>query len=463
LKNRDPLCITATATPDNLIPSLAFVPGRALLGSMASWLITEGDRDTASLLTSGKVSLSDALPLPKAPMQLEGIEVLPAPLSLQSEKPRGAAGDLPWWAQLAAPVKRLDAWTAEEKLKRPDDDLFVYRASPSAAWTCFKPARRVRLRNGRPDPQQADASLFAIEQIVEETHFLAELHGSPEDLKQIAEKLGPVLEGQRWLRLGRAGAPVEVVKLAWSKAPAATTTMDKALLTLTSDLLVRDEHLRWRTAIDADVVKTLFGDHIQLGKSLQDSIMVHGFNGTSRLWRMPAAAIRRGSVFELTGAGVAKLAERAAKGEWLGERTHEGFGRFRLDASLPGVTDETGETPLSSLPTPAADVAEDAIAVKTREWFDAHKSLAKPGGSSDRKPSLSQWLDLVGDLERGDTNALSSRQNPTTLGGKCWKHEDAKDVLDELNKIPMPQRKLYARFFVRWLRAAMRKKIREAQ
>jgi hypothetical protein len=29
MRNLDPLCITATATPDNLIPSLAFVPGRA--------------------------------------------------------------------------------------------------------------------------------------------------------------------------------------------------------------------------------------------------------------------------------------------------------------------------------------------------------------------------------------------------------------------------------------------------
>ena len=66
LKNRDPLCITATATPDNLIPSLAFVPGRTLLGAVAAWLIAEGDRDTASLLTSGKVSVSDALPLPYA-------------------------------------------------------------------------------------------------------------------------------------------------------------------------------------------------------------------------------------------------------------------------------------------------------------------------------------------------------------------------------------------------------------
>jgi hypothetical protein len=34
LRNLDPLCITATATQDNLIPSLAFVPGRALLGAL---------------------------------------------------------------------------------------------------------------------------------------------------------------------------------------------------------------------------------------------------------------------------------------------------------------------------------------------------------------------------------------------------------------------------------------------
>jgi len=381
--------------------------------------------------------------------------VLPAPLSLQSEKPKGAAGDVPWWAQPNAPTKRLDAWGTKEKLKRPEDDLFVYRASANEVWTTFRPARRVRLRNGRPDPKQADASLFAIEQIVEETLFLAELHGSPDDLKKVAEKLAPMLEGRRWLRVGRAGAPVEVAQLAWSGNAPATKSTDKALLTLTSDLLVRDEYLRWRTELDADAIKTLLGDDTQLGKSVQDSVMVHGFNGTSRLWRMPAAAIRRGSVFEVSGAGVAKLAERAAKNEWLGERTHEGFGRFRLDAALPGVT---GESPASSAPTTAAaDIVEEAIAAKTQEWFNAHKSLAKPGGGSDRKPSLSQWRGLVGDLERGDANALSSRHDPTTAGGKSWKHGDAKAILDKLNNVQAPQRKLYARLFVRWLRADMRK------
>jgi hypothetical protein len=459
LKNRDPLCITATATPDNLIPSLAFVPGRTLLGAVAAWLIAEGDRATASLFTSGKVSVSDALPLPEAPDNLEGVEVLPAPLSLQREKPMGTAGDVPWWAQPTAPPKRLNAWKVTVKLKRPEDDLFVYRASLSEEWTAFRPARRVRLRNGRPDPNQAEPSLFAIEQIVEETHFLAELQGAPEHLQEVAEKLRPVLAGRRWLRVGRAGAPVEVAQFAWAGVPAPTTISDRALLTLTSDLLVLDDHLRWRTILNETAIKSLLGDAVQLGKSTQDSVMIHGFNGTARLWRMPAAAIRRGSVFELSGAGVTKLVERAAKGEWLGERTHEGFGRFRLDATLPGVTSGTG-TPSAS--TPVADDDEEAIAATTKKWFDDHKALAKPVGGNDRKPSLSQWFDLVGDLERGDPNAITSRLNPTTAGGKNWKHRDAEAVLKKLQAVQQ-QHALHARFFVRWLRAEMRKKTKEAQ
>lgn len=473
LKNRDPLCITATATPDNLIPSLAFVPGRTLLGAVAAWLLAEGDRETASLLTSGKISVSDALPLPDAPSKLEAVEVLPAPLSLQSEKPKGTVGDIPWWAQPVPLTKRLDAWSAKEKLKRPEDDLFVFRESANAVWTTFRPARRVRLRNGRPDPKQADASLFAIEQIVEETHFFAELSGPPDDLKKLAEKLGPVLEGRRWLRVGRAGAPVEVAHLAWSGAALATKTESTALLTLTSDLLVRDEHLRWRTALDEKVLRELVGtDNITIVKTerggfkeLQDSVMVHGFNGTSRLWRMPAAAIRRGSVFEVSGAGVARLAERAAKREWLGERTHEGFGRFRLDAVLPG---ETGKVGTSSPPAPTADVAAEAIAATTQKWFDAHRALTKPRGSSDRKPSLSQWFDFVAALERADAiekasdrnqaheDVLNERFSPSSAGARGWKHQEAQAILAKLKTLEPTQRASHVRFFVRWLRAESR-------
>lgn len=460
LKNRDPLCITATATPSNLIPSSAFVPGRTLFGAVAAWLIAEGDRETASLLTSGKILVSDALPLPSAPSKLEGLEVLPAPLSLQSEKPKGAAGDIPWWAQPVPPTKRLDEWTSEEKLKRPEDDLFLSRDGESAAWTTFRPLRRLRLRNGRPDPKQANVSLFAIEEIAEETHFLAELHGSAENLKKLADRLAAVLEGRRWLRVGRAGAPVEVAQIAWPRTTPTPMQASKALLTLTSDLLVRDEHLRWRTALDETSLNELLGVEVQLSESLQDSVMVHGFNGTSRLWRMPAAAIRRGSVFEVSGAGVAKLAERAAKSDWLGERTHEGFGRFRLDAALPGVSIGNAAT---GAPKPLDDIPEESIAATTQAWFKAHKALANHGGGSDRKPSLSQWLDLVGDLEANDEHALSARIDPTTAGGKSWMHRDAKSILNKLSEVRAPQRELYARLFVRWLRADLREKSKDAR
>jgi hypothetical protein len=459
LKNVEPLCITATATPDNLIPSLSFIPGRTLLGAIAGWLIAEGHRDVATLLVGGRVTVSDALPVPRAPQHLSNAEVLPAPLSLQSEKPKEATGPVPWWARARAATRRLDARSDDAKdvkLKRPEDDLFVYRAAPSEPWETFRPSLRVRLRNGRPDPTQSDAFLFAIEHIAEETLFLCELRGAREDMARLASELGPVLEGRRWLRAGRAGAPVEVVQLGWSTDPSPAPAKPTCLLTLTSDLLVRDEYLRWCTAIDEPRLKQLPGwpADVTVEPLLQDTVMVHGFNGTSRLWRMPAAAVRRGSVFKVEGKGVALLAQMASNGQWIGERTHEGFGRFRLDGSLPGVTRG------AAIPSPTAamaDAPEDAVAGTTRAWFEAHRALAKLGGSSDRKPSLSQWLDLVADLERRDQTALSSRLSPTTSGARSWLHSDAKRILEKLNGLPATARAPHARLFVRWLRAEQRK------
>jgi hypothetical protein len=242
-----------------------------------------------------------------------------------------------------------------------------------------------------------------------------------------------------------------VVDLAWSSAAAVANARDRALLTLTSDLLVRDEHLRWRTGLDENALRGLLGVDVQLGKSMQESVMVRGFNGTSRLWRMPAAAIRRGSVFEVSGPAVGKLAERAAQGQWLGERTHEGFGRFRLDTELSGVT--PGSRVIKE-PTNKVDSEEEPIAQRTKEWFEEHKALAE--ASRERKPSLSQWFDLVADLERNDANAIEGRLNPTTAGARSWKHPDAAAVVKKVKALPPEQRAPHARFFVRWLRAAMR-------
>ncbi len=111
--------------------------------------------------------------------------------------------------------------------------------------------------------------------------------------------------------------------------------------------------------------------------------------------------------------------------------------------------------PLAPTPT------EEIVAAQTQEWFKAHKSLAKLGGANDHKPSLSQWRDLVAAFEPSkNTNAIAERLNPKTAGAKSWKHKDAKAVLEKLNRLQSEQRKLYARFFVRWLRAEIRKEAR---
>ncbi len=460
LRNLDPLCITATATPDNLIPSLAFVPGRAVLGALADWLICHGHRDTATLLVSGRVSVSDALPVPHAPERLSAAEVLPAPLSLQSEKPAGAAGSTPWWAQAPAAVRRFDRNDPAAQgvpLKRPEDDLFVYRASPGEPWTTLRPELRVRLRNGRPDPNQADPSLFAIEQIAEGTCFLCEIRGTSSEMGQLAAHLQPVLDGSRWLRVGRGGAPVEVSELEWSEPSSPAASLSRAILTLTSDLLLRDEYLRGCTSLDKTRFWSLPGwpADVRVTPMVQDTVAVHGFNGTSRLWRMPAFAIRRGSVFEVEGDGVTELARMITEGRWLGERTHEGFGRFRLDETLPGVTKSAPGVAVT--PTSTPDEPEETAAVTTRQWLAQHPGLADAGNAADRRPSLSQWLDLVAALERNDPTALPSRLNPTTAGGRSWAHPDAKAILRQLNALQGRDAQLsHARLFVRWLRAKMR-------
>jgi hypothetical protein len=69
---------------------------------------------------------------------------------------------------------------------------------------------------------------------------------------------------------------------------------------------------------------------------------------------------------------------------------------------------------------------------------------------------MSQWHDLVADLERNDPNALTSRENPTTAGGRSWAHQDAKAILQELAAVGEPGAQAsHARLFVRWLRAKM--------
>jgi hypothetical protein len=326
----------------------------------------------------------------------------------------------------------------------------------------------VRLRNGRTRQDQADPDLFATESISERTGFLADVSGTVAEMAVLRQALLPVLQGLRWLRVGRGGCPVEVVQCDWSEAPRPLDVQDTAYMTLTSDLLVRDQTLCWLTALSPALAPALFGEDLILEVVAQESVVVHGFNGTSRLWRLPAAAIRRGSVFRLRGA-LASLAAAAAKGQWLGERTHEGFGRYRLDATLPG-TEQVAEpgvavvaaakpTASQSVTRPAPDSADEAVATATRQWCETYKVAAAVPRSG--LPSLSQWTDLVADLGVSlvtGRDPIAVRRTPSTVGANAWATPAAAAVLAHLAGMPDRQARLaHARLFVRWLRTGPRR------
>jgi hypothetical protein len=478
LRNLDPMCLAATAMPGNLVPTLPYVPGRTLLGALASWLIDRGLREAAAALLSERLAVSDALPLPWTEPsevgELEALEVTPAPLALKHRKPEAMSGAVPWWAwQESSPersfapdirYKELDAKTDERvRLKRPEADLFFVRRA-GGAWESCRPEVRARLRNGRPDPDQAEPALFAIEHLAEDTCFLAELSGEPEALQELTDALRPVLEGRHWLRVGRAGAPVEIAATS-CRGGAAPELVEDGLLTLTSDLLVRDPELRWYTTLRPEDFQHVVGwpAGVEVLLAAQEGAVVRGFNGTARLWRLPIGGIRRGSVFRVKGPGVAALIAAAAEGRWLGERTHEGFGRFRIDSKkkLPGVsTRSAGDS--RQLRDGADDDGDEARCKTTRAWLDEHPRLATSGTTEARRPSLSQWMDLVSELEARDEQAIQRRLRADTRGGMVWQDDGARTVLEQLEQLaPVEERAKHARLFVRWLRVELRREEKE--
>lgn len=481
LTNLDPLCIAKTATPGNIIPTQPYIPGRTLLGALCAWLLAEGTAEAkkaAELLVNGKVSVCDALPLQKTDSNrsLSAVEVLPSPLTLQSKKPEGQTGSLPWWAKAKSAPIRLDrdkSDPAGEKLKRPEPDLFVQRIG-NEDWETHRPDIRVRLRNGRPDPKQPDPSLFAVEQIVEQTHFLTELCGAKEELKKVCAALESVLRGLRWLRVGRSGTPVAVSRTGVPPLPiqqrANSAAANKsAYLILTADLLFRDDSLRWQTRLTAENLTELpsWPDEWTQGITedifkpiLQEETEIRGWNGTSRLWRLPAAGIRRGSVFKVSATLAQKLRELASQGKWLGERTHEGFGRFRIEDEdkLPGVTASPhGADGSQAVHRKREDDPSEQVASVTKSWFNDYAKVKET--ESSPKPSLSQWFDLVTELEQEKPDALESRLKAEKAGWAGWKHAEAQKILKQLKRMmDLKQSAEYARMFVRWLRADLKRK-----
>lgn len=434
-KSLDPACFPDTAIPVNVIPTLPYIPGSTLRGAFAAWLLRQVDKGAAQDFVN-QVSIGDANPLPDKPKHaLAEADVLPAPLALRTRKRSALGNGMPWWAYEQGDSQWLDGTSGSAPdLKRPPKDMFVYRHSSRSGWTSFRPDIRIRLRNGRDDASAVDTALFSIEEISERTYFLAEV-------REVSEKrfsdLEPLLTGTEWLLLGKSGTPFVVEAVEWSD-PDPITIQNDCYLILESNTLLRDDRLGWRTSLDG---KVRINNHVVHLTALAEDIMeVSGFNGTSRLWRPSCVAIRRGSTYRVGADAVKILVEASQHGVSLGERSNEGYGRWRLVSLLPGVT-ETDTRPVTRAVYPGRpDSAHEAIAGRAKELAEKHP---KSGG-----PSVSQWYTLLSEMKNDATGPIQARLNPQTLGSQSF--ATVREILAELQSDP--ERRTTLAFVIDWLR-----------
>jgi len=452
LRNLEPLCLPATGHPGNLIRGHSFIRSQRLRAALIAWAIQTGR--TGCLELFKRLSVGDALPLPEGVSQAE--TVLPIPLSILTEKPKGGDPSLPWWAGGSPDPVAFDSLFKDrdqkgEKPKRPNAHKYLCRNGKDSPWLCYAPVMNMRLRNATPKRgSQADANLFSEEEIAEDTCFQTELRFlDAGDVESFVETFAPLLRSNDWLAIGRGGSPVDVKSIATGPETDHAPFKDDWTLTLISDLIVRGEYLGFLDHLDIDRLCALAGiekdDSWEIEKSIVETESIHGFNAVTGLQRAPALALRRGSCWRIKGEGSAALAEALAARAYLGERTGEGFGRFLIDIQ-----------PIHRLAEPEGDrAAPDAR--RNEELLAYALELKKQIGANGPSLSQLQWLreralavTSPEQLERLLTE-IETAPDRRPQGGKAWKEFPTGGLRTALGKFSEPvEKRLLISYLVQW-------------
>ncbi len=445
----EPISIPLSGFPGNLLPSETYLPGPTLRGAWLTALGRLGASGAAitQLADPAAVAFGNGMFVPENPTDLAKVDVLPLPLSAErikaTEDPGAGAGngDLPWWAGTTPPS---DAWPLSgrdrdalnlserqrfaggkyKRVKTPD----LLFSTDGNTYRLVRPKTMVLMRNrtpshraGRPafdsrrpagdtDPRalEGPGDLFAETALVEEQFFLAEIRFNTQAAASAFNAVAATFRGANphWLRVGRGGRPVEVVKVAWlpDSAPAQPTNPNPApttfTLTLRSDLIARAPDLGFHTTMDVATLAELAGvskpgGRIPEGKSFEETRVVHGFNTAAGTHRTPALALKRGSAYRIESAPpelFQALHSLEAAGRGLGERTEEGFGRFALNHPAHTLA------PISPTAAPANAPPPSARERVLAHAFDAFTQMRYNAGTAPPDPrtwpSRGQWQQL---------------------------------------------------------------------
>ena len=487
LRNVESLSLASTAQVGNFVGTQSFIGGGRLRGGILSWLRLRDESVAESLADPKNMQCTNAYAVPMSLQNWQATRIVPIPLSIRAPKSGVPSDDdakqkattpsgTPWWAKSESTSANFgareerDTFSIASDSGRIEDERIKtedYLAEDeNGIWVRCRPRIRVHMRNRVPtsrvgrkassanENSRRDDALFSIEMLDADQAFVCDLiFRDVSTAKTFCETVGELFSEsspRSWIPIGRGRRPVEIDDFEWSpvvkpviggKVGATAAEQTGALtVVLTSDLIIRNDWLEfitqpdvadWTPLLAAALSQTSFpNEGIRLSKALCESEMIYGFNTASGLPRVPAIAVKRGSVFRFKSDKPDVLKSWTEAFQWiadyqigLGERTAEGFGRVAVNCTFAGAD-----------PAEETQTTQPAIALNWREVVlgKVESALAAIMAEQRRqKPnnrlSATQWQ-VVRNITNSTVNidnSLTQQEeiatgNNSTIGGRIW-------------------------------------------
>lgn len=374
--NSEVLIRTTDGDP-NLVESAKFLPGSALCGAIANWLILENkltaqDARFQSWFLKGELSfLNGYLYQFYSPNGLTRQRFLPCPLSLRKDKtkPKNLFDiSIPTKDEVSLPVNTTGV-SGFIYLEGSS----VYLGSVEAHYN-YHTTRQNNRRYGRATGE--GGGVFVYEALQPNQTFAGYILGSQTDLNELVDLVGQKTGSGNYsriqLQIGRSRAvqyggdvtlqlgQVQPFRREIA-SPQSNKNVSQIVLTLLSPLLARASNGYSKLSLPLEQLATRLGygeqEKIKIINAYQRSVTVGGY---STIWQLPRpqqTALAAGSVFILALPRPLRTNEFShLEAIGLGERTGEGFGRFVLDwhgqvNDLTGYEIQTDASWLQTVPT----------------------------------------------------------------------------------------------------------------
>ncbi|HQI81908.1 MAG TPA: hypothetical protein PLR71_10160, partial [Deltaproteobacteria bacterium] len=390
------------------------IPGGLILGALAGRYIAarslaapDTDKDFRSIFLDGRVQFSPAFPL-----DVEGRQTIPCPLSIVREKNSDELYDL-------SRDEDRDRLARDGSLQTkgcPAEWVFLEEGALSRASVAFeveyhhrRPDDKAKGRAGEAMPGAEDeGAFFQFEVLSPGQSFGASITGPYGLLRQLT----PLLAENRTLYLGKSRTAQYgrcTVSMDGPYRYAATEGRIEpgghAVITLVSDAVVLNA-CGYPSADPNDLAAEMNRRH-GISLEIEDSwgtcaksVMLGGFMGVWRLPRPQTAALKAGTVLRVKNAGWSPVDIGMLEAVPYGQRTPEGFGRIVVNRHGHCATSDVTPAPEALQPAPSTDtfvMVKEKIARRALEdalTVEAVRKAGKP--PADVPPSfLARMLKLI--------------------------------------------------------------------